>query len=186
MIPALQFNSEGVMYTLRVFYLLLVFLQQVVTLPILEQRFFFIFMSNLIAEMGFIKKLENFGPRSKQMALITKRNGILNQGVVFFFHFLTYYATIYLNFSDNNIQFYAVYIIVAICLIRIHTLRAEFGIVSSITGQIMMNLGIYILLWVIYFSDTLHKGYLAEDHTTVRSNSIDYIFGQNEDYQENL
>jgi hypothetical protein len=186
MIPALQFQSEGVMYTLRVVYLTLVFMQMVITIPILEQRFFFIFMSNLISEMGFIKKLENLGDKFRTLAQFTKRNGVLNQAVVFSCHLLTYNATIWMNFGENRAQFWGVYLIVAFCLLRIHILRAKYGIVASITGQVIMNFGIYMLLFSIYFSDALHKGFTAEQHTTLKSNAIDFIFGQNEDYAANL
>jgi len=186
MIPALQFKSEGIMYTLRFIYLAVVFIQLVITLPILEQRFFFIFMSNLIAEMGFIRKLESLGEWLKFLGGITRRNGILNQGLIYCYHLFTYNAVIYYNFAENNPQFYGVFFIVAFNLILIHALRARHGIVASITGQILMNSGFFFLLMIIYYSDTLHKGYNAEQHTTLRSNAIDFIFGQNENYAANL
>lgn len=180
LIPALQFDKPAIMYSLRSLYLLILFLEYVVALPIVEQRFYFIFMSNMIGELKFFKIGDTF------ISGLFQRNGIVNQLIVFGYHLASYFPVLFLNFGEDKVQFVAVLIIITINLIILHSLRANYGVVASICAHMIFNLSVFYLLCVIYYSDHLHKGYLAEKHTTLRKNSIDFIFGQNEDYAANI
>ena len=180
LIPALQFERKSIMYSIRSFYLFIYFLEFVIALPIVEQRFYFVFMSNMIGEQNIFKLGGSF------LADLWSRNGILNQVIIFGYHIWTYAPILLLNFGEDNVQLIAVSILITMNLIVVHSMRATKGIIASIGVHMIFNLSIFYLLCVIYYSDHLHKGYVAEKHTTLRKNSIDFIFGQNEDYSANI
>ena len=113
------------------------------------------------------------------------RDTLKNQFVIYAYHASTFLPIIWLNFGNNLLQLVAVSAIILLALIVIHSLRANYGIVSSIAAQMIFNFSVFILLCTIYYSDILHKGYTAEKHTTLRKNCVDFIFGQNEDYELN-
>jgi len=176
LIPALEFKTKMVHYGLRTTYLTIIFLEFVIGMPVIEQRFFFIFFSNMIGEM------KNF---QDQIPLNIGRNGMINQLVIFGYHACTYLPVIYKSFSENTLQMIAVFLLTMMVLIAIHALRAEYGVIASITAHAIFNLTLFGLLCVIYFTDYLHKGFIAEQFTTLNKNAIDFIFGQNEGYADN-
>ena len=180
LIPALEFSNKGAMYGLRSLYLLIFFLEYVIALPIVEQRFYFIFMSNMIGEQNIFKLGGTF------VADLYSRNGLLNQFFIYGYHFCTYLPVLYLNFGEDSVQMTAVFILIAMNLVVVHSMRASYGVISSICVHMIFNFSVWYLLCIIYYSDHLHKGFIAEKHTTLRKNSIDFIFGQNEDYAANI
>lgn len=180
LIPALQFDKPAILYGLRSLYLLIVFLEFVIANPIVEQRFYFIFMSNMIGEL----KLFKIG--NTVLADLWSRNGVVNQAMIFGYHWCSYMPVVYMNFSDDLVQLIAVVLIITMFLMVIHSARATTGAIASIVMQMIFNFSLFYLLCVIYYSDHLHKGFTAEKHTTLNKNSIDFIFGQNEDYAANL
>lgn len=180
MIPALKFERPTIVYGIRCFYLLIYFLEYVIALPVVEQRFYFIFMSNMIGEL----KLFKIG--NTMLADLWSRNGIVNQALIFGYHWCSFLPVVFFNFGEDKVQMTAVILILTIMLMVIHSVRGSYGAIASIVMQMIFNFSVFYLLCVIYFSDHLHKGYVAEKHTTLQKNSIDFIFGQNEDYAANI
>ena len=176
LIPALEFKRSLIKYGIRTLYLTILFLELVIGMPIIEQRFYFIFVSNGIGEM---KKLQD------QFVVNIGRNSVINQVGTFIYHACTYVPIILTSFKENPLQLVTVSAVTLIVLIYIHILRARHGIVASITAQMIFNFSLYLLVVFIYYTDYLHKGYSAEMHTTLDKNSIDFIFGQNEDHEHN-
>ena len=178
LIPALKFKDEFIRSMSRATYLSLFFLVQVISVPVLEQRFYFVYISGMLSQLTGLREL---------IPLIEfDRKSVLNSGAVLALHSLTYVTYIYKNFSDYNMQLYAVASITAIAVLSIHILRLRYGIIASIIGHMLFNLSVFLILATIYTTDFMHEGFTAEEFTTKNNNCIDFIFGHNEGVENNL
>lgn len=178
LIPALKFKDEFIRSVSRATYLSLFFLVQVISVPVLEQRFYFVYISGMLSQLTGLREL---------IPLIEfDRKSVLNSGAVLALHSLTYVTYLYKNFSDYNMQLYSVAAITAIAVLSIHILRLRYGIIASIIGHMLFNLSVFLILATIYTTDFMHEGFTAEEFTTKNNNCIDFIFGHNEGVENNL
>jgi hypothetical protein len=178
LMPALKFQDEFIRALSRALYLGLFFMIQVISVPVLEQRFYFVYISGMLSQLNGLKEL---------IPLVEfDRKSVLNSSAVLFLHSLTYITYLYKNFSDYNIQLYAVICLTAIAVLTIHVLRLRYGIISSMIGQMIFNLSYFLILAMFYTTDFMHEGFTAEEFTTKNNNCIDFVFGHNEGVENNL
>ena len=177
LIPALKFEDLTVRKYSRYTYLLVVFAEFVVGMPIIEQRFIFIFLGNSIDNLKTIKNTFRW--------LHFERGSVINQAALIGVHYFTYITVTFKSFGENYLQLFTVQIVIWIFLIIIHRTRTKYGIAASITAHMVFNFSLFIFLYFIYFSDSLHKGYTAEEFTTTNKNCIDFVFGHNEGFEDN-
>ena len=181
LIPALKFTDTNVREYSRMIYLTIVFIEFVIGMPILEQRFMFIYLGNSIGDLKILGDSEKYGWISLE------RGSFINQGALMAFHYFLLYSPIIIkSFSGNTLQLLTINLIVGIKVIYIHRLRTEHGIISSIVAHMIFNFSLFLFLYTMYNSDWLHKGFILEQFTTTNNNCIDYIFGHNESVDNNL
>lgn len=178
LIPALKFQDEFIRSVSRAVYLLLTFLVQVISIPVLEQRFYFVYFSGMFSQLKGLQRIFPFAGFD--------RKSILNMSMVLGLHSLTYVTYLYKNFSDYNMQLYTVAALTAIAVLSIHILRMKYGIIASIIGHMIFNFSVFLILAMLYTTDLMHEGFTAEEFTTKNNNCIDFIFGHNEGVENNL
>src|SRR3990167_3644686 len=178
LIPALKFQDESIRSVSRAVYLLLTFLVQVISIPVLEQTFYFVYFSGMFSQLKGLQRIFPFAGFD--------RKSILNMSMVLGLHSLTYVTYLYKNFSDYNMQLYTVAALTAIAVLSIHILRMKYGIIASIIGHMIFNFSVFLILAMLYTTDLMHEGFTAEEFTTKNNNCIDFIFGHNEGVENNL
>lgn len=174
LIPALKFKLAFFRYFSRTVYLAAIFLEFVVTMPILEQRFYFVFIGNILARVQIWKFLD------------FSRNSLLSQVIIYFIHYLAFWTMLFYSFDDDKWLRILSFAVVGLMLVLAHFYRAKYGMMASILVQMIFNFTLWTGLCVIYYSDVFHKGFEAEEFTTKRKNSIDVLFGHNENVEFNL